>query len=105
MSSSNLDRQEAISVQSVGGSSSKMPSPCYLLVADILGFSQMITNLTGDEQRQRIREWIDLVQTTKLKIGTKDTQLISDTLFVRADDSDDGLKQLLQFAQLLLQKA
>ena len=104
MSSSNLDPQEAISVQSVGGSSSKMPSPCYLLVADILGFSQMITNLTDDEQRQRIREWIDLVQTTKLEVGTKDTQLISDTLFVRADDSDDGLKQLLQFAQLLLQK-
>ena len=85
-------------------SDSQLPIPCYFMVADILGFSQLISNLPDKDQSQRINEWIDLVQNLKHEIGIKDTQLISDTLFVREEDSETGLGRLLQFAQLLLNK-
>lgn len=78
------------------------PSPCYFMVADILGFSQMITNLSDKEQSKRINDWTALVRDTKKQASVRDIQLISDTLFVREEDSLDGLKRLLSFAQLLL---
>ena len=69
------------------------------MVVDILGFSEIIKNLDGDEQNQRVVSWLDLVETTRHQVGVKDTQLISDTLFVREEDSIEGLAQLLRFAQ------
>ena len=84
-------------------SSIEGPVPCYVMVADILGFSKMIENLNNDEQVQRILDWIELVETNRLKSGVRDIQLISDTLFVREEDSIDGLIRLLGFAQLLLE--
>ena len=80
------------------------PLPCYFMVADILGFSAIIKNLNGDEQNQRIADWVDLVKTIKDEVGVKDTQLISDTLFVREADSLEGLTRLLSFGQLLLER-
>ena len=44
-----------------------------------------------------------MVETTTHKSGIKEFQLISDTLFVREEDSIDGLTRLLRFAQLLLE--
>ena len=82
----------------------RVPAPCYFMVVDILGFSEIIKNLDGDEQNQRVVSWLDLVETTRHQVGVKDTQLISDTLFVREEDSIEGLAQLLRFAQLLLER-
>ena len=48
-------------------------------------------------------EWVDLVQHAGLQARVKETQLISDTLFAREEDSADGLGRLLEFAQLLLE--
>ncbi len=79
------------------------PSPCYFMVADILGFSRMIENLNGNQQAQRIAEWVDLVQRAGLQAGVEERRLISDTLFARAEDSPDGLARLLKFSQLLLE--
>ena len=84
-------------------SSIEDPVSCYVMVADILGFSKMIENLSNDEQARRVFDWIKLVETTTLKSGIKEIQLISDTLFVREEDSIDGLTRLLRFAQLLLE--
>ena len=64
----------------------------------------MITKLTDDRKSQRVGDWVDLVRTTKLQLGITDTQLISDTLFVKEEDSEDGLERLLRFAQVLLKK-
>ena len=77
---------------------------CYFMVVDILGFSEIIKNLKGDELDQRIMDWIELVQTTKVEAGVKETQLLSDTLFVREEDSADGLERLLTFARLMLER-
>ncbi len=75
----------------------------YFLIADVLGFSSIVTNLKNDELNARIHAWIGLAEETKSKTGVNDMQLISDTLFVREDDSNDGLGRLLRFAQLLLE--
>ena len=77
---------------------------CYFMVADLLGFSNMILNLNSDEQTRRIREWVALIQAIKAEVGVKDIQLISDTLFVREESYSEGLKRLLRFAQLLLNR-
>ena len=101
-------RSDQGSTQTSNGDSSvvssiESPTPCYFMVADILGFSKMIKNLSGDQQVQRITEWVELVQHTGLQTGVKEKQLISDTLFVREEDSAEGLSRLLRFAQLLLE--
>ena len=80
------------------------PSLCYFMVVDILGFSEIIKNLNGDEQNQRIADWVDLVETAKREAGVKETQLISDTLFVREEDSVEGLERLLRFGKILLER-
>ena len=69
----------------------QVPAPCYFMVVDILGFSEIIKNLDRDEQNQRVVSWLDLVETTRHQVCVKDTQLISDTLFVREEDSIEGL--------------
>lgn len=74
----------------------------YFLVADILGFSNIMENLKDEEQTRRIYGWIELVAETRRKTGVKEIQLISDTLFVKEEDSVHGLRRLLQFARLLL---
>ena len=73
------------------------------MVCDILGFSSMIQNLDCEHQAQRITQWVDLVQRAGRLVGVKKTQLISDTLFAREEDSAEGLTRLLEFARLLLE--
>ena len=82
----------------------QVATPCYFMVIDILGFSQITKNLKGDELAQRMIDWVNLVETTAVEVGVKATQLISDTLFVREKDSVDGLKLLLRFARLMLER-
>ena len=82
----------------------QVATPCYFMVIDILGFSQITKNLKGDELAQRMIDWVNLVETTAVEVGVKEKQLISDTLFVRGKDSVDGLKRLLRFARLMLER-
>ena len=82
----------------------QVATPCYFMVIDILGFSQITKNLKGEELAQRMTDWVNLVDTTVVEVGVKERQLISDTLFVREKDSVDGLKRLLRFAQLMLER-
>ena len=80
------------------------PTPCYFMVVDILGFTEIIKNLGHDEQNQRIADWLELVETTRAEAGVAEPQVISDTLFVMEEDSVKGLARLLRFAQLLLER-
>lgn len=84
--------------------SNKSPTTNYFIAADILGFSQMVANLSADKQDERIADWIEIVEATKQQAGIGEVQLISDTLFVREEDSDAGLARLLKFAQHLLEQ-
>ena len=85
-------------------SSVQIPTPCYFMLIDILGFSRVISNLSGEQLLQRMQDWVDLVDTTAVEVGVEETQILSDTLFVREEDSSDGLKRLLTFARLLLER-
>ena len=98
-SSCEASHNETAAASSIPGA-----TPCYFMVVDILGFSDIIKNLKGDELDQRIMDWIELVQTTAVEVGVKETQLLSDTLFVREEDSADGLGRLLTFARLMLER-
>ena len=80
------------------------PTPCYFMVVDILGFTEIIKNLGHDEQNQRIQDWLELVKSIKTEVGVQITQVISDTLFVKEEDSVEGLARLLHFAKLLLER-
>ena len=80
------------------------PTPCYFMVVDILGFTEIIKNLDREAQNRRIADWIELIETVRLEVGVEGTQVISDTLFVKEEDSADGLARLLRFAKLLLER-
>ena len=79
-------------------------TPCYLMVVDILGFTAIIKNLDREAQNRRIADWLELVETVRLEVGVEGTQVISDTLFVKEEDSADGLARLLRCAKLLLER-
>ena len=62
----------------------------------------MVNNLPGDLQAERINEWIGLVNETSHEMEVRETQLISDSLFVVEENTESGLERLLKFAQLLI---
>ena len=76
----------------------------YFMASDLLGFSSIVSNLDQDKLNERINAWIVLAKKIKSEMGIRDMQLISDTLFVREEDSKDGLGRLLQFAKSLLER-
>lgn len=76
----------------------------YLLVADVLGFSNIVSNLDHNDLSLRIETWTSLVEEVRQEKDIKHIQLISDTIFVQEEDSEDGLKRLFQFSKLLLER-
>ena len=77
----------------------------YFLASDLLGFSNIVSNLDQDALNERIKDWIRLVQGIKSKFHIKDLQFLSDTIFVREEDSREGLQRLLEFSRSLLEKS
>lgn len=74
----------------------------YFFIGDVIGFSNIVTNLTAGELDQRIATWLELIDAAKRKSGVQQTQLISDTIFATCDLTHEGLKQLIEFAKVLL---
>ena len=75
----------------------------YFLVADILGFGQIVKNLKNDELPSRMDEWIGIVNELCGKYRFSQYQLISDTLFVGLNKNDDDLEKLVDFSKELLE--
>ena len=75
----------------------------YFLVADVLGFSKIVLNLSHDDLDERMQCWTGLVAKARCEAHVDRIQLISDTVFVQVDDTDYGLEQLLIFSKLLLE--
>ena len=76
----------------------------HVLVADVLGFSRLVTNLDHRELDERLRNWVRLVEQVRVEVGIQDSRLISDTIFVRDDDSSEGLLRLLSYSKSLLER-
>ena len=51
------------------------PTACYFMVADVLGFSNIIKNLPTPEQNDRVNLWIQIVESAKKEAGVQKTQL------------------------------
>ena len=75
----------------------------YFLAADLLGFSSIVSNLSGPALDKRIGDWVNLVQRLGPVAPGVEIQLVSDTLFVREEGSDEGLQRLLSFSRTLLE--
>ena len=75
------------------------------LVADVLGFSRIVANLDHNQLDERLEIWINLLNEIRIEAGVQNAQLISDTVFVREDDSAGGLQRLLKYSKILLERS
>jgi hypothetical protein len=75
----------------------------YCLVADMLGFQNIILNSSSPDREKRVNDWIELIQTEAESVGARH-QLISDTVFVVTESDADGLRRVLTLAQRLLER-
>lgn len=76
----------------------------HILVADVLGFSRLVRNLDHRQLDDRLGIWVSLVEDIRVETGIQNVQLISDTIFVREDDSADGFHRLLRYSKILLER-
>ncbi|TQV69710.1 hypothetical protein FKG94_23250 [Exilibacterium tricleocarpae] len=77
----------------------------YFLVADILGFGEIISNLEIEEQVEKINDWQELIRALTQKYQLVRFQLISDTLFIGIFDDVNELENLIDFCKELLSRA
>jgi hypothetical protein len=75
----------------------------YCYVGDLLGFKNIILNLNAEDQSTRVNDWIQFVLDGMKKFNLKEYYLVSDTIFVGASASEDGLKNLLRFSKSMLE--
>lgn len=74
----------------------------YFAVFDLLGFGAIIRNSSPTDRVARVESWLKLVEEAATRAAPSNYQLISDTVFMSADDSEDGLSSLIVAAQKLL---
>jgi hypothetical protein len=75
----------------------------YLLIADILGFSNIIRNVPNKELNERMSDWTNLIKELGKEFGFTDYQLLSDTLFLSVEGSDnETFEKLIHYCQKLL---
>ncbi|MEP7097826.1 MAG: hypothetical protein ABI748_09210 [Dokdonella sp.] len=76
----------------------------YFPVFDLLGFGAIIRNSAPVERTERIESWLALVDEATAASPHLNRQVISDTLFMAADDSEAGLASVLDAARILLNR-
>ncbi|MCK9631367.1 MAG: hypothetical protein M0R30_06960 [Methanoregula sp.] len=73
-------------------------------VGDLAGFQNIVRNLPLSDQETRIKQWIDLVESTSLKCEICNVKLISDTIVATTDETFQGLEKLIKFSKILLEE-
>lgn len=77
----------------------------YLLIADILGFSNIVKNVPNEKLDERMNDWTSLIKNLGNEHGFTDYQLLSDTLFLSVDGSDnETFEKLIYYCQDLLSR-
>lgn len=77
----------------------------YCYVCDILGYKNIMLNLSLEEQRKQVFAWKNIVDTASEKFDiAKDCLRASDTLFVKGEYGKDNLKILLELSQYILEE-
>ena len=74
----------------------------YFAVFDLLGFGAIIRNSSATDRSARVEAWLGLVEDAASAGKPGNYQLISDTVFMAAEDSEEGLRSLMLAAQSLL---
>lgn len=77
----------------------------YILITDILEFSKIIKNLSDQNLSEKIKIWPNLIKTLISRHQEFKYSLLSDTLFVTAPSTPEGLHTLIEFAKKLLEEA
>ena len=78
----------------------------YLLIADILGFSNIVKNLSDADLTIRINDWTNLLKQLSEKHKLFNFQLLSDTLFLCVEGHDEkDLERLIVYCQDLMEAA
>lgn len=77
----------------------------YFLSADVLGFTNSVTNLSHESLSQHIESWISVVDQIKCETELCNVSIVSDTILALEDDSAEGLERLLKFSKLLLERS
>ncbi len=76
----------------------------YCYVGDLLGFSKIIGNLDPADQSERVDQWTTLIEDSARRNCLTDYQMISDTVFAGADNTPEGLENIINFAKDMLEK-
>lgn len=78
----------------------------YFFMGDVLGFSNIVSNLADVELESRIKNIANLVKEAAEEAGisSQSFQLMSDTIFAYSISSVTGLESLIKFSRLLLNK-
>ena len=90
----------------------------YCYVGDVLGFSDMVSELTPDEKEKltpeeitrfapeerakRVDSWIKLIEREIAKHDISYYHFVSDTVFVGVEPNHEGLDRLLKFSKDML---
>lgn len=77
----------------------------YFLCMDILGFSEIIKNLSHDTLQPKIEEWISLVNSCANESKIDSCQVFSDTIFAATGSELHDLEKLICFCQKLLNES
>lgn len=75
----------------------------YFLVADMLGFSSVVNRKPEIFVDQRMNDWVELVEELSVSHAIA-SQLFSDTVFAKAEQTPDGFRRLLTYSRALLEK-
>jgi len=74
----------------------------YFFIADLLGFSNIVNKSNELQLDERIQGWITLIEEAASYAGVIEYQLISDTLFASAGETEADLCNLIRFSQYLM---
>lgn len=74
-----------------------------VMVIDVLGFQEIMRNVPADVRLQRIGDWLRLANAPGRTFNLE-SQLVSDTLFVVADPTDEGITKLVELGSYLLEQ-
>lgn len=74
----------------------------HIMIVDVLGFSNIIQNLSDADLSSRINEWVTLTARAAESTSIDRFSMLSDTVFAATDASEKGLVALITMARILL---
>ncbi|KAF1074821.1 hypothetical protein [Methanogenium sp. MK-MG] len=77
----------------------------YCFVGDILGFKNIIKNSKDDERDKRVTDWIKIIEDSSPSYNLDHIEFISDTVFIGAENTIEGLGNLLKYSKYLMETA